>query len=121
MIAIALVAAGGIIGAPLRYLIERSMTERYPSNPLPLGLLVVNILGSALAGFAVAGLSGELRTFALVGLCGTLTTYSGFGWYVVQRARTHRGAALVSVMVMTALSMLAFWLGLVITQGLVGT
>lgn len=46
---VALVLAGGMLGAPARYLIDRRMSARFPTG-LPWGTLTVNIVGSALLG-----------------------------------------------------------------------
>jgi CrcB protein len=86
------VAAGAAVGAPLRYLVDRVVTDRVTRSAadrfagasgaalFPWGLLVVNVLGSLLAGVVVAATSGDLRTLLLVGFCGAFTTFSGFAW-----------------------------------------
>jgi CrcB protein len=86
------VAAGGAVGAPLRYLVDRLVTDRVTrstaeraagaSGPalFPWGLLVVNVLGSLIAGVVLASTSGDLRMLLLVGFCGAFTTFSGFAW-----------------------------------------
>lgn len=86
------VAAGGAVGAPLRYLIDRLVTDRVTRSAtdraagasgaalFPWGLLVVNVLGSLIAGIVLASTSGDLRVLLLVGLCGAFTTFSGFAW-----------------------------------------
>lgn len=86
------VAAGGAVGAPLRYLVDRFVTDRVTRSAtdrgagasgaalFPWGLLVVNVLGSAIAGVVLAATSGDLRVLLLVGLCGAFTTFSGFAW-----------------------------------------
>jgi CrcB protein len=107
MITIVVVALGAAIGAPLRFLIERRFaTPRFPS-----GLLVVNVVGSLIAGIAMAGSTGLLRTFLMIGFCGALTTYSGFAWQSAQLWRQQRGAMWISVSVMTIGCAMAFWLG----------
>jgi fluoride exporter len=85
------VAAGAAVGAPLRYLVDRAVTDRVTRSAadrggasgaalFPWGLLVVNVLGSLLAGVVIAATSGDLRTLLLVGFCGAFTTFSGFAW-----------------------------------------
>jgi CrcB protein len=86
------VAAGGAVGAPLRYLVDRLVTDRATRSAasraagasgtalFPWGLLVVNVLGSLVAGIVLASTSGNLRTLLLVGFCGAFTTFSGFAW-----------------------------------------
>ena len=86
------VAAGGAVGAPLRYLVDRLVTDRVTMSAasraagasgaalFPWGLLVVNVLGSLIAGVVLAAASGDLRMLLLVGFCGAFTTFSGFAW-----------------------------------------
>lgn len=106
------VAVGGALGAPLRYLVDRRVTDwvtRSASEQsvgasgavlFPWGLLVVNLLGSLLAGVVLASTSGDLRIFLLVGLGGSFTTFSGFAWAIDRlwpEARTIFWLAIVSV------------------------
>ena len=74
------VAGGGAVGAPLRYLTDRFVQSRHDSL-FPWGTFSVNVAGSmligVLAGAALVG--GETTDLGLllgVGLCGALTTYS---------------------------------------------
>lgn len=86
MTELAAVAVGAAIGAPARYLVERALGR--------VGLAVVNVLGSAVAGLALALATGALRTFLLVGLCGALTTFSGFARAVLEERRPRARATL---------------------------
>ena len=76
------VALGGFVGAPLRYLIDRSVSRRVESD-LPWGTLLVNVFGSLLLG-ALTGLALHHHASALTsalwstGFCGALTTFSTF-------------------------------------------
>ncbi len=81
-----LVAAGGALGAALRYIIDQALRQR---SDFPYGTLTVNVLGSALlgllAGLALDGASGDaMRSLVGIGLCGSLTTYSTFGYETVR-------------------------------------
>ena len=74
------VAAGGAVGAPLRYLTDRFVQSRHDSL-FPWGTFSVNVVGSfilgALAGAVLVG--AQTSTVGLLlgtGLCGALTTYS---------------------------------------------
>ena len=74
-----LVAAGALVGAPLRVWLTRSAV-RLGRDPA-VATLVVNVVGSAVLG-ALAGASEvSTATLALVGtgFCGGLTTFSTFG------------------------------------------
>ena len=73
-----LVVAGGL-GAGLRYLVDRAITARRGSRRFPLGILIVNVIGSFALG-VIAGL-GDLVAdpwvaIVGVGLLGGFTTFS---------------------------------------------
>ena len=73
-----LVAAGGAVGAALRYLIDRTVTA-LTRGEFPWGTFVVNVLGTfplgllVGAGTVVAVPSGATVLLS-VGVCGALTT-----------------------------------------------
>jgi len=119
MITILLVALGGAIGAPARYFVERAVQTRQSSGavavPVPWGLFIVNLLGSALSGVAIAATEGPLRTFLLVGICGSFTTFSGFGWQSLRLWRTDRTRFAMLLIGVTGGSILAFWFGWMLT------
>ena len=98
------IVVGGAIGAPLRFLVDRAVTGRVagvePPREFPWGLMVVNGVGSALAGVVLATTTGDLRVLLLVGLCGSLTTYSGFAWEADRLWSTARGVFWAAVLVM---------------------
>ena len=78
-----LIGAGGFIGSVARYLLSRLNTH-VEWLSIPVGTLLVNVLGSLLIGFLI-GISEkspimtfELRMFLMVGLCGGFTTFSSF-------------------------------------------
>jgi CrcB protein len=112
VIGVLVVAAGAFIAAPLRYFLDRWLTGRFRglSRTFPIGLVVVNVSGSAVAGAVITTTTGTLRLFLLIGLCGTFTTFSGFGWHALQQWRTVRGAYWVTVFSMTVLCLAAFWI-----------
>ena len=78
-----LIGAGGFIGSVARYLISRLNTH-VDWFSIPVGTLLVNILGSLLIGFLIGIaeksqiMTLELRMFLMVGLCGGFTTFSSF-------------------------------------------
>ncbi len=76
-----LVGAGGSIGAVLRYYVGRWIDgERFP-----VPTLVVNVLGSFVAGLVLFGGAGEGAVlFVAVGVCGAFTTYSSFSFQTVR-------------------------------------
>ena len=102
------VAAGAVVGAPLRAIVELKATEWSTRRDgllwtrLPIGLLVVNVAGSFIAGVVLVATSGEVRTLLAVGFCGAFTTFSGYGWHAHRSWREDRPA---------------FWLALVLMVG----
>lgn len=67
-----LVVLGAAVGAPLRYAVAHALDDRWPA-----GTLLVNVLGSGLAGcFAALALSEGAWALLVTGFCGGLTTYS---------------------------------------------
>jgi len=86
------VGCGGALGALARYGLA-GLVHRFYGGFLPVGTLVVNVLGCLLIGAAAAlvedrGLfSPELRLFLLVGFLGSFTTFSTFGHETVALLR----------------------------------
>jgi fluoride exporter len=67
-------AGAGAAGSLLRYLAGVALPAR---RSLPWGVLLVNAVGSLVAGMAVAGVDDDLLRLAIVtGFCGGLTTFS---------------------------------------------
>lgn len=79
------VAAGGAVGAVLRYLLSTRINAWSEGWLLPAGTLVVNVLGCFVIGWTTGSQIGRspwnetLGLFLVVGLLGGFTTFSAFG------------------------------------------
>ncbi|MGV9856827.1 fluoride efflux transporter CrcB [Streptomyces sp. NPDC003442] len=94
-----LVIAGGMVGAPLRYLTDRAVQTRHDSV-FPWGTFLVNVVGclvlGLLTGAAAEGAASQrLQLLLGTGLCGALTTYSTFSYETLRLAE--EGARLFAV------------------------
>ncbi|WP_350275493.1 fluoride efflux transporter CrcB [Kribbella sp. HUAS MG21] len=116
-----LVVAGGLVGAPLRYLADRAVQARHDSL-FPWGTFSVNVLGSLILGFVVGASSAlphDLRLLIGTGFCGALTTYSTFSYETIRlfedRAR-FLAAANVTASIVAALG--SVFLGAAVSQAI---
>lgn len=115
MTAFLLVAAGGALGAGVRYLLVTMVTGRFPWS-----LLIANIAGSFVLGVLLAAADQGLLLFAGVGFCGALTTFSTFALDTLVLAREGRRiASIANVAASVAGSILALIAGLVLARALV--
>lgn len=83
-----MVAAGGFVGAPSRYLLDRAVNRRFESD-LPWGTFLVNVSGSFVLGLLTGlSLSNHLAPLAKAllgtGFCGAYTTFSTFTFETVR-------------------------------------
>lgn len=89
LVAALLVALGAAVGAPLRYLLARV------HDGFPLGMLLVNTVGSGLFGvFAALSLGDAAWALLGTGFCGGFTSFSSFAVQAVGRP-VRSGAAYV--------------------------
>jgi CrcB protein len=110
-----LVLAGGAAGAPVRYLVDRAVQSRMRSV-LPLGTLVVNVVGCFILGCLVGAASENVRLLLGTGFCGALTTFSTFGYETVRLAEEGETTSAfanvaASLGVGLAAAALGWWLG----------
>jgi CrcB protein len=108
MMEILAIALGAAIGAPSRFILDRWVAGHAPTKRFPWSLLVVNVLGSAIAGVVFALTTGNLQVFLLVGVCGALTTFSGFGWEMHLLWSRSRSSFVIALIVMTTSCVAAF-------------
>jgi len=108
VIAVLLAGAGGAV---LRYALSRALPVR-PGH-LPGGILIVNVVGSGLAGALIglaerAALDGDLRLVLVTGFCGGLTTFSTWSVETIELLDGGRWrAAILNVVVTVALGLSA--------------
>ncbi|WP_024340278.1 fluoride efflux transporter CrcB [Bradyrhizobium japonicum] len=95
------VAAGGALGAVMRYLATIGSGRAFGTD-FPWGTLIINVTGSFLIGIFAAlfatrwNLPQTVRIFLTVGICGGYTTFSTFSldtWYLIERGQTLASAA----------------------------
>jgi CrcB protein len=116
-VTVLLVALGAAIGAPLRYLTDRTIQARHDSV-FPWGTLTVNVVGSLVLGF-ITGLPVGHAAAALVGtgFCGALTTYSTFSYETLRLGQDGaRIYALVNVVGSILAGLGAAYCGLLLAQ-----
>lgn len=116
-----LVIAGGMVGAPLRYLTDRTVQARH-DTVFPWGTFTVNVVGclilGTLTGAAVAGAaSSHLQLLVGTGLCGALTTYSTFSFETLRLAEDGaRFYAAVNVIASVVAGLGAAFVGVSVAQ-----
>ncbi len=121
-----LVMLGGGIGSGLRYALAAWVDQRH-DTPFPLGILVVNALGSLVIGYLAGLLATETRWIAgqhtqflfMTGLCGGFTTFSTFSLQTFALLRNahwlHAGANILGSVL---LCLVCVWLGHLLASAL---
>jgi len=112
------IAAGGAVGALLRYWTSVAVHSRL-GTAFPYGTLFVNILGSLLMGFLYIWLierlaaGPALRAFLLIGVLGAFTTFSAFSMETLNLIEAgHPGKALLNVLISVIVCIAAAGLGI---------
>ncbi|MBF0447174.1 MAG: fluoride efflux transporter CrcB [Magnetococcales bacterium] len=112
------VAAGGSVGAVLRFLVS-GWVYQWLGRDFPWGTLVVNVVGSFFMGFLFFLFTGrflinsDLKTAILVGGLGALTTFSTFS--IETLALLEAGStfsALANAVVSVVFCVAAVWMGM---------
>ena len=116
------IAAGGALGALMRYWVSTGIYT-LAGREFPWGTLVVNVAGSLLMGFLYIWLlervaqTVEWRAFLLIGLLGAFTTFSTFSietLNLVEQGQHIR--ALLNSVGSIVLCVGAAWLGVVLAR-----
>lgn len=114
----AAVAAGGAIGASLRYLTVALATRHLPG--FPWGTLAVNVVGSVAMGVIAVllierfpGTWGRWAPFLMTGVLGGFTTFSAFSLDLLMLIERGRGLAAAAYAAgSVGLAVAGLWLGL---------
>ena len=114
----AAVAAGGALGAMLRYYMGGSVLARVAA-PFPTATFVINVTGSFVLGLFLTlaaervQIAPHLRLAVAIGFVGAYTTFSTFEWETVKLIEGGEAArALLYVALSFAVGLFAVWLGI---------
>ncbi|MBI1239228.1 MAG: fluoride efflux transporter CrcB [Alphaproteobacteria bacterium] len=118
MVSVLVVAAGGAIGAVVRFLLS-GFVMRQVGGDFPFGTLTVNIVGSLVMGILVETFATrfqvgpEVRSFLTTGFLGGFTTFSAFSLEtVLLLSRDDYTGAMLYVLASVALSVGGLLLGM---------
>ena len=121
---IALISLGAVIGANLRFAVNR-LALKYLSASVPYGTLIVNVTGSFMLGFFLAWTTERVlanphwRSLVAVGFCGAYTTYSSYGFETVALLEQgHFGLATANFIANNVLTLLAVVAGMALARAL---
>lgn len=125
--AVLAVAAGGAVGASLRWTVVRWAVHLLGSS-FPFGTLAVNVVGSIVMGIAAVAMMerfpgswGRFSPFLMTGVLGGFTTFSAFSLdalYLIERGRNMAAAAYVGGSVLVSIA--GLWIGLALARGVWG-
>ncbi len=119
------IAAGGSIGAILRYFVS-TYPYKFIKPEFPLGTFLANIIGCLVIGFifqlsTVKILSPNLRLFIMVGLLGSFTTFSTFSLETMNLLKNGQTLlAGVNVIASVSIGLMAVFFGIKLSQMLFG-
>ncbi|MBL4791043.1 MAG: fluoride efflux transporter CrcB [Kordiimonadaceae bacterium] len=116
------IAAGGAVGALLRFYVAGHVVKLLGDNGFPYGTFAVNVIGSLVMGVLITALAvkfeaaPELRGFLTVGILGSFTTFSTFSLetaLLIQRGEWHLAMMyIVGSVVVGVLALFAgMWIG----------
>ncbi len=115
------IAAGGALGAVLRYAVS-GLAYNLFGESFPWGTLSVNLIGCLLIGFLWqtfenSALSPQMRALIFVGGLGAFTTFSTYGLESMNLLRDGQvRLSLLNVLGSNALGLLAVFLGVILAR-----
>jgi CrcB protein len=124
MLKLIFIAAGGILGALLRYGIS-GLIQGYLNGSFPWGTLIVNLLGCFMIGFLwqiseLIIISPNIRVFIFVGVLGAFTTFSTYGLETINLLRESEiKYALSNIFLSNILGLLMVFCGFITVRFLV--
>jgi len=124
LVEIGVIAAGGALGAVMRFWVS-SAVYAWLGRGFPWGTLSVNLLGSFIIGLAFVMLTerltvgSEIRAFIMIGFLGAFTTFSTFSLETL--ALMQEGLLLkaaMNILVSVVLCIIATWSGMLLARSL---
>ncbi|MDX4038167.1 fluoride efflux transporter CrcB [Aliarcobacter skirrowii] len=114
------IGIGGAVGSILRAITVFYQTKYYPVD-FPLGILIVNILGSLILGFVYFYISNfivseNVRFLIITGFLGALTTFSTFALDSYLLLNSSLSLAILNIILNISGSIFAIFLGVKIAQ-----
>jgi len=116
---IASIAAGGAVGALLRFWMSNGVYTVF-GRAFPYGTLAVNVLGSFFMGLLYVfmlermEISAEWRAALMIGLLGAFTTFSTFSVETMNLIETGEiSKAVINMILSVSLCLVGCWLGMV--------
>jgi len=116
------IAAGGALGAVIRYLLVLAAIAVFPAS-FPWGIMIVNVVGSFLIGALVVGfevfgsIRGEMQAFLTIGFLGAFTTFSSYSLNIIELWEKQAYSAMAFYALGSVLlSLVAVVAGMVVTK-----
>jgi len=122
LVEIGVIAAGGALGAVMRFWVS-SAVYAWLGRGFPWGTLSVNLLGSFIIGLAFVMLTerlmvgSEIRAFIMIGFLGAFTTFSSFSLETL--ALMQEGLLLkaaMNILISVVLCIIATWSGMLLAR-----